>query len=230
MLWRATTGLMSFQAETIPGCPDLMKTPLRTLVPMLAVLLGGAAPAGAQMPEADPADVASVGAIITAVYDVISGEAGEARDWNRWHTLFAQGATLSAVVRAPDGSIRRVVMTPESYVERSAAVLEREQPPGGGPRQDDHYLGNQQRLFGEDWQTPTNIVAEAEHYGLIAHAFSTYESYRSRSDTAPFARGINSFQLMNDGSRWWVVSIYWQGESSEFPIPDEYIGTIGDHP
>ena len=206
MLWRATTGLMSFQAETIPGCPDLMKTPLRTLVPMLAVLLGGAAPAGAQMPEADPADVASVGAIITAVYDVISGEAGEARDWNRWHTLFAQGATLSAVVRAPDGSIRRVVMTPESYVERSAAVLER------------------------DGFVEAEIGRRTEHYGLIAHAFSTYESYRSRSDTAPFARGINSFQLMNDGSRWWVVSIYWQGESSEFPIPDEYIGTIGDHP
>jgi NADH-quinone oxidoreductase subunit B len=31
----------------------------------------------------------------------------------------------------------------------------------------DHYLGNQQQLFGEDWQTPTDIIAEAEHYGLM---------------------------------------------------------------
>jgi NADH-quinone oxidoreductase subunit B len=31
----------------------------------------------------------------------------------------------------------------------------------------DYYLGNQQRLFGEDWQTPTDIVAEARHYGLL---------------------------------------------------------------
>ena len=30
----------------------------------------------------------------------------------------------------------------------------------------DHYLGNQQRLFGEFWQTPTDILAEAEHYEL----------------------------------------------------------------
>jgi len=31
----------------------------------------------------------------------------------------------------------------------------------------DHYLGNQQRLFGENWQTPTDIIAEARHYGLF---------------------------------------------------------------
>ena len=31
----------------------------------------------------------------------------------------------------------------------------------------DHYLGNQQKLFGEDWQTPTDIIAEARHYDLL---------------------------------------------------------------
>ncbi|MFY9975057.1 MAG: NADH-quinone oxidoreductase subunit NuoB [Chromatiaceae bacterium] len=31
----------------------------------------------------------------------------------------------------------------------------------------DHYLGNQQRLFGETWQTPTDVIAEARHYGLF---------------------------------------------------------------
>jgi NADH-quinone oxidoreductase subunit B len=31
----------------------------------------------------------------------------------------------------------------------------------------DHYLGNQQKLFGENWQTPTDIIAEAHHYGLL---------------------------------------------------------------
>lgn len=30
----------------------------------------------------------------------------------------------------------------------------------------DHYLGKQQGLFGETWQTPTDVVSEAEHYGL----------------------------------------------------------------
>jgi len=31
----------------------------------------------------------------------------------------------------------------------------------------DHYLGNQQKLFGDDWQTPTDIIAEARHYDLL---------------------------------------------------------------
>jgi NADH-quinone oxidoreductase subunit B len=34
-------------------------------------------------------------------------------------------------------------------------------------QQYDHYLGNQQKLFGDHWQTPTDIIAEAKHYQLI---------------------------------------------------------------
>jgi hypothetical protein len=159
-------------------------------------------PGGSLAQEADPADVASIDAIIAAVYDVISGEAGEGRNWDRWHSLFAEGATLSAVVRNPDGNVGRVLMTPASYADRSGPVLER-------------------NGFFE-----AEIGRVTEEYGLIAHAFSTYESYRSEADDEPFARGINSFQLMNDGERWWVVSVFWQGEAPEFPIPDRYIGVM----
>jgi len=167
---------------------------------LTAALVAAAAPSSASAQAADAADVASIDAIISAVYDVISGDAGVARDWERWHSLFAEGATLSAVVRGPDQAVRRVVMTPESYVERSGAFLE-------------------QNGFHE-----TEIGRVTEGFGQIAHAFSTYESRRSRSDPEPFQRGINSFQLMNDGARWWVVSIYWQGEGPDNPIPDRYIG------
>lgn len=31
----------------------------------------------------------------------------------------------------------------------------------------DYYLGNQQKLFGDHWQTPTDIMSEARHYDLI---------------------------------------------------------------
>ena len=34
-------------------------------------------------------------------------------------------------------------------------------------RRYDYYLGHQQRLFGEDWQTPTDIISEARHYELF---------------------------------------------------------------
>jgi len=165
---------------------------------LIATSVCFAAPSTAFGQEADPVDVESIDAIVAAVYDVISGDAGEARDWDRWHSLFAEGATLSAVVASSDG-YRRVIMTPESYVERSGASLE------------------------QDGFFETEINRVTEGYGMIAHVFSTYESYRSRADDEPFARGINSFQLMNDGSRWRVVSIYWQGEGAANPIPAKYL-------
>jgi NADH-quinone oxidoreductase subunit B len=34
-------------------------------------------------------------------------------------------------------------------------------------QQYDHYLANQQKLFGDDWQTPTDVIEEARHYGLM---------------------------------------------------------------
>ncbi|MEW5917174.1 MAG: hypothetical protein AB1762_12245, partial [Gemmatimonadota bacterium] len=67
------------------------------------------------------------------------------------------------------------------------------------------------------------IKRVSESYGNVMHLFSTYESRRKPDDAKPFARGINSFQLLKDGDRWWVVSIYWQGENAQFPIPAKYL-------
>ena len=38
----------------------------------------------------------------------------------------------------------------------------------------------------------------------------------------------DSFQLLYDGTRWWVVSVVWQAETRDYPIPAKYVGTIGD--
>ncbi len=43
---------------------------------------------------ANPADVASIDAIIGAAYDSISGPAGQKRDWDRERTLYYPGARL----------------------------------------------------------------------------------------------------------------------------------------
>jgi hypothetical protein len=62
-----------------------------------------------------------------------------------------------------------------------------------------------------------------EEFGHIAHVFSTYASFANADDPEPFARGINSFQLMHDGERWWIVTLYWENESPEQPIPVKYL-------
>ena len=54
-------------------------------------------------PAADPADVESVDAIVAAVYDVISGPAGQARDWDRWRSLFIPEAQIISVRRGAPG-------------------------------------------------------------------------------------------------------------------------------
>lgn len=154
-------------------------------------------------PPADLSDVESVDAIVAAVYDVISGPAGEARDWDRWRSLFIPEARLIALGASGDGAYQPRVMTPEDYVQMAGARLE-------------------ETGFFED-----EIGRVQEEFGPVVHLFSTYQSKRNLDDPEPFARGINSFQLMHDGSRWWVVTVYWTSESPDLPIPQRYISGGG---
>jgi len=150
-------------------------------------------------PRADSADVHSVDAILAALYDVISGPAGQKRDWNRFASLFHAGARLVPTGRRPDGTIVSRVITPQEYAERSGAMLER------------------------DGFFEKEIARTTERYGNIVHAFSSYESRHAAADATPFARGINSIQLFNDGTRWYVLTIFWEGETPANPIPAKYL-------
>ena len=67
------------------------------------------------------------------------------------------------------------------------------------------------------------IARRTEQFGHIAHVWSTYESRYTVDDPEPFMRGINSIQLFYDGTRWWIVTIYWQHESTAHPIPAKYL-------
>jgi hypothetical protein len=150
--------------------------------------------------EANPADVSSLDAIMKSVYDVISGDAGKARDWDRFNSLFVSGARLIPSSKNPQtGVIGTHVYSPEEYRQRA------------------------EPFFAKEGFFEREKARRIETYGNIAHVFSTYESFHSLSDKTPFARGINSFQLLNDGKRWWVVTIYWQGETPENKIPEKYL-------
>ena len=150
--------------------------------------------------EVDPKDVASLDAIMKAVYDVISGDAGKARDWDRFRSLFHKDARLIPSGKNPQtGVIGARVLTPEDYVQRSGPFLEKN--------------GFHER----------EIARHVDQYGNIAQVFSTYASFHKMDDKEPFMRGINSFQLLNDGKRWWVITIYWEAETPENPIPKMYL-------
>lgn len=153
-----------------------------------------------QAGSARPGDVSSMDAIMEAVYDVISGPRGQKRDWARMHSLFAPGARLIPARTDKNGVTEARMLSVDDYIRI------------GGP-----YLEKEGFFERETHRT-------VERYGAIAQVFSTYESRHAAADAKPFERGINSFQLLFDGHRWWVVTIYWQGERSDLPIPKRYGG------
>jgi hypothetical protein len=151
-----------------------------------------AAPSGPR-----PEDVESIDAIITALYDVISGPAG-GRDWDRLRSLYIPDARLIPTGTRPNGESGLRVMSVDGYVESAGA----------------YFAG--QPFFERE------IARKTERFGNVAHAFSTYEGRRAE-DEEPFVRGVNSIQLLHADGRWWVVTVFWDNEGPEKPIPAEYL-------
>jgi hypothetical protein len=155
-------------------------------------------------PVAKPEDVRSPEAILNAVYSVISGGKGQPRDWDRMRSLFVPDARLIPAVAssAANGGAAHsdaIFLTVDGYIERSGARLT------------------------SDGFFEHSIHNEIEQFGNIVQVWSTYESRHNLDDAKPFARGINSFQLLKDGDRYWVVNIFWDSESPAKPIPAKYL-------
>jgi len=149
-------------------------------------------------PAARTGDVDSIEHIIGSIYDVISGPGGAPRDWDRFRSLFYPGARLIPSRRDDKGVITARVLSPDDYVTRGKDA------------------------FAKDGFYENSIGNRIERWDHIAHVWSTYESRHAKGEK-PFARGINSFQLMYDGNRWWILSVYWEPEDQAHPLPDQYL-------
>jgi hypothetical protein len=165
-----------------------------TLTLTLPALNQTPAQSAASTPTANPSDVKSIDSILTALYAVISGPAGD-RDWPRFRFLFAKDARLTSVAKEASDHPARL-MSPDGYIN----------------------------LAGDYFKThpfyESAIVNKVDRFGNIAQVFSSYAS-RNAPGEKPFARGVNSIQLFNDGKRWWVLSILWDEESPSNPLPPE---------
>ncbi|MGD1021863.1 MAG: hypothetical protein ABR880_03695 [Candidatus Sulfotelmatobacter sp.] len=155
-----------------------------------------AAELAAKVPAAKPEDVKSMDAILAAIYDVISGPAG-GRDWNRFRSLFLPQARYTQVSTGPDGS--KVILTWNV----------------------DEFVRDAGEIFSKEPFYEKAIVNRPESFGNVTQVFSSYESRHSPTDK-PFERGINSIQLLNDGTRWWVLSILWDTERAGNPLPAKF--------
>ena len=122
--------------------------------------------------------VQTIDSTIQTLYSVISGEKGEERNWELFKYLFHEDAKLMPSGANRQGVVGVRYLTKDQYIESSGKWLV------------------------ENGFFEKEIGRKTDLFGNMAQVFSTYESFKSKKDTKPFMRGINSIQLLNDGKRW----------------------------
>lgn len=147
--------------------------------------------------QANTDDVKSVDAIIKALYEVISGEAGAPRNWERFKNLFTADARLMPTSKTKEGTITYRIMTPDEYVTMFTSRI-------------------QTGFFEQE------LHREVEEYGSIAHVFSTYATQQTKGGPNT-NRGINSIQLLKTADRYYIMHIFWCAESLGFTLPEKYL-------
>ena len=176
--------------------------PLQTRVPILGVLmsLAAATTLSAQAPSANPADVATIPALVRAFYEVISGPPGAPRDWRRDSTLYSEGATFVAM-DVKDGKPVYAIFTAEEYRRKTNAS------------------------FVKNGFYEAEIGSRIERFGNVAQVRSVYETRRT-ADGPLLGRGVNYLMVFWDGTRWWITGAVWDDERPDNPIPPSWIGTF----
>jgi hypothetical protein len=172
-------------------------TPIWATVP--ALLLAAGLRAQVPVPTIPPRaeDVATLDGIIAAFYDVISGPAGQTRQWARDRTLYIAGVkfvSLDVRESRPAAS----VMDHQQFVDRTDAG------------------------FVRDGFFEREVHRVTHRFGNLAHVFSTYEMRRTPGGPV-FGRGVNSIELFWDGTRWWIAAAVWDDERPDNPIPPELL-------
>ena len=167
---------------------------MKRLIPLFLIVISSSA---SSQPKDYSDDVKSIDAIIATVYQVISGEPGATRDWDRFKNLFTPDARLIPTRKSESGELIPKPMSPNEYVE-----LFKSRIPTG--------------FFEKELSRKTEV------YGTLVHAFSTYET-KEKNDGPVTNRGINSIQLFKDKNRYYIVNIFWCAESMGFVLPEKYL-------
>jgi hypothetical protein len=171
----------------------------RTFQPIAtrSALAAGLALGLASTAHAGPEDWESPEAIVHALYETISAGAGAKRDWDRYRALFLDGARLSV---AMDSSIGSGIMGMDS----------------------EELITQTESAYAATGFHEIPLVTKVEQHGLLASVMSSFEIRLRPSDKEPLMRGMNHFQLLNDGERWWIVSNVGTVETPTSPLPEAF--------
>ncbi|GAQ47876.1 hypothetical protein [Flavobacterium psychrophilum] len=134
-------------------------------------------------------DISTIDGIIKAFYEVVSGEAGEKRQWERDLSIHNPSAIYSYLENI-NGELQQVTMSLKDFHKETDAMI-------------------METAFYE-----SEINREVRMFGNIAQVWSTYET-RLLKDGPVARRGINSIQLFFDKGKWSIVSLIFEREGAE---------------
>lgn len=160
----------------------------QTILAALAASAAIIAPATAQTDE-----TAAIEARIDALYAVISGPVGEARDFDAMREMFMDGAAMGAVSAGEAGNGTGRVITLEDYIERSGPWLV------------------------ENGFTERATRTEITQWGEIAYARSAYEGVNGVTGEV-FLIGVNFITLFKIDGHWKIASILWRTQTDDWPV------------
>ena len=141
-------------------------------------------------------DVTTIDGIIKASYEVVSGEAGVVREWERDLSLHNPNAVYSYQEEV-NGTLHQVSMPLKDFHKETDTLVSKV-------------------AFYE-----SEINKEVRVFGNIAHVWSTYET-RLVKDGPVVRRGINSVQLYHSDDRWWIISWTFDKERDDRKIPQTF--------
>jgi len=160
-------------------------------------VLNQPSPVSVNQPSARASDVQSVDGIMNSLYEVISGGIGEQRNWSRMRSLFIPEARIMAIFPKKDSKdLGLRILSISDYIANS------------GPRLIE--VGFREK----------ELARKSEQFGELLHVMSSYETVEEKDNIK--RRGINSLQLMYDGTRWWIVSLLFEAERPQLSLPENF--------
>lgn len=132
--------------------------------------------------------------IVNEGLKIITGDSTKVRDWEAFRDLFTADATFTVLSHDTTGSAKHRTFSLEAFVRIGRRGYER---------------------YGF---IETEVKKTVDEYNGIAQVFQSYYAKGREHEEL----GINSYQLINDGTRWWITSIVWTDNTNGVELPVRY--------
>ena len=167
---------------------------MKFIITIIFVLFGVLYLSAQNSLELDSNVVKTIDGTINESLKIITGERGKKRNWESFKLLFAPTAQLSVLNHDSTGKGILRTYTLEEFVRIGMK----------------YYEG--------DGFIEYELTKTINEYNGIAHVFQAYYAKEGNIEE----RGINSFQLIFDGKRWWIISLLWVSDRNGVKLPIEY--------